>query len=293
MIVYIVLHYISYDMTYECVESLLRIINAENSHIVIVDNGSPNNSGLELEETFKNNCLVDVIHLSPNEGFARGNNAGYVYAKLNYTPDFIVLVSNDVIISDSNFEKKILEIYNETGFFVLGPDIVMNKNKSHQSPIKDNPIDYESAIRLQKRLAVSLKFYPVCFVYSNLMYHLKNAVKKLIGYNSSKNSMDKTVVHENVVLHGACTIFSKKYISIEDEALDSRTYLYMEEDILYQKCKNKNYRIVYNPQLSVLHMDDVDTDMIYRSGYKKTKAKMLEQYKSIKVLIEVLKSTSE
>ena len=40
----------------------------------------------------------------------------------------------------------------------------------------------------------------------------------------------------NPVLHGACYIFSRRYLELEKEAFDSRTFLYHEEEILHYNC---------------------------------------------------------
>ena len=42
---FVILHYYAYDMTVECVNNLLRLFSNEEIKIVIVDNGSKNNSG--------------------------------------------------------------------------------------------------------------------------------------------------------------------------------------------------------------------------------------------------------
>ena len=59
--VYLILHYISIDETKKCVESIISKSKKKNYDIVIVDNASPNNSGLQLKEVYKNNKNIHII----------------------------------------------------------------------------------------------------------------------------------------------------------------------------------------------------------------------------------------
>ena len=53
-IAFVILHYITYDDTIECVKSILNNRNlSKNSRIVVVDNGSPNESYRILEQEFQ------------------------------------------------------------------------------------------------------------------------------------------------------------------------------------------------------------------------------------------------
>ena len=78
---FVILHYISITDTIECIESILKNINYLKYYIIVVDNGSKNNSGNILKEKYKNNSNVKVILNENNLGFARGNNVGYKLAK--------------------------------------------------------------------------------------------------------------------------------------------------------------------------------------------------------------------
>ena len=42
---FVILHYVAFDMTTECVDNLLNRFGNDNILIVIVDNSSPNSSG--------------------------------------------------------------------------------------------------------------------------------------------------------------------------------------------------------------------------------------------------------
>ena len=48
---FVVLHYLAYEMTLQCTESLLGL--AGEKHVVIVDNASPGGSGQRLAQHFR------------------------------------------------------------------------------------------------------------------------------------------------------------------------------------------------------------------------------------------------
>ena len=73
---FVVLHYMAYDMTVECVSTLIQHFGDQNIKIVVVDNASSNGSGKMLASKYQDDCRVEVILNPQNEGFARGNNVG-------------------------------------------------------------------------------------------------------------------------------------------------------------------------------------------------------------------------
>ena len=120
MVCFVVLHYMVVEETKKCIESIQRI-NGEKK-IIIVDNASKNDSGLEIQQMYKNDNDIEVIINDQNLGFANGNNIGYQKA-LIYNPDFIVVMNNDIEITQEDFIERVNNTYNEEKFAVLGPDI--------------------------------------------------------------------------------------------------------------------------------------------------------------------------
>lgn len=283
MVAFVVLHYISYDMTKECVDNLISKFGNTDSKIILVDNGSTNGSGKQLKEDYANSTIVDFLSIEKNCGFGRGNNVGYTYAKNNLNPDFIIFVSNDVLILDENYIDKVYEIYKRTKFHVLGPDIYSTSAKIHQSPFRLTPLTREE---IEKYIKTNEKIFKHFRLYY-LKLKIKGFIKKILHVSKNRltNSNYETE-QTNVILHGASMVFSRDYIDVEDYAYNPKTYLYMEEDILYFHCMKNNYKIVYSPLISVNHLEDVDTNIIYKTGYVRLKNKMEECTKSARILLE-------
>ena len=100
---FVILHYCSINETINCIESIQSKIDNDNYYIVIVDNGSPNNTGKELEQQYANNRHCVVLLNKDNLGFARGNNVGFRYAKFILNCNYICMLKSDTKLISDNF----------------------------------------------------------------------------------------------------------------------------------------------------------------------------------------------
>ena len=134
-IAYVILHYLAGADTRECAQSILQATknSVHNTHIVIVDNGSPNDSYDWLQKEFHAHPQVSLLHSEENLGFARGNNLGFAYAKHQLHADYIVILNNDTVLSQTDFNEILVDKFLQTKYGVLGPDIVTADGK-HQNP---------------------------------------------------------------------------------------------------------------------------------------------------------------
>ena len=80
-IAFVVLHYNVPEVTRQCVDSIRTLQGNKKKKIVIVDNASPDGSGVLLEKEYAQDEDIKVLVSERNEGFARGNNRGYHYAR--------------------------------------------------------------------------------------------------------------------------------------------------------------------------------------------------------------------
>lgn len=292
MFVFVILHYLSEEMTVECVEKLRTVFAEQAYHIVIVDNGSANQSGERLRERYQNTDKCTILLNSENLGFARGNNIGYAYAKHNLDADYIIVMNNDVLIEDNRFLDKIIALDRSTEFHILGPDIHAAKTGIHQNPMRRTGYTKSEVEKIISERRRWLALYPLHYSFRYAMQWLKQMIKKMIGRKEKPAEALNPLASEptvmNPVLHGACYIFSRRFIDREDEAFDPATFLYFEEDILYYKSMKKGYRMVYDSSLSVEHLEDVSTNREFRSQYAKRKMKYRELIRSASVLLKLM-----
>lgn len=275
---FVVLHYLAYQMTLQCTESLLGL--AGEKHIVLVDNASPNGSGQKLAEHFAVHPEVTVLLSPRNEGFARGNNLGYSYLREHFSCDFIVILNNDVLIPDTAFMDKVTSIYKETPFAVLGPDILHPGTGLHQNPAH---LQGFTRAEVQTRLERYRKNL-THFAWRRFKWQLKKAFRPA----SAPEEKPWRELAQNAVLHGACFVFSQDFIRVRDHAFNPGTFLYFEEDILQYECLQQGLSLLYSPQVQVLHLEDVATDKAFRSRLRKEKMKLQESVRSMEILLNLM-----
>ena len=114
---YVVLHYNTDQDTVECINSIRRMTD---NPIVIVCNGSKNDSDEFIEKYYENQMSIFVIKNNENKGFARGNNDGIRYLRQNNIADIVVCINNDIVFTDASFEEKIVREYISSGYSVGG-----------------------------------------------------------------------------------------------------------------------------------------------------------------------------
>ena len=215
--------------------------------MVVVDNGSGDGSGEELRRRFANCSNIVVVINDQNLGFAKGNNVGYKYVKEHFDVDCVVVMNNDVLISQKSFADIMASYMEGNNLDVCGPDIITPESR-HQNPLLRQQF---STFRIFKWLVLD--------VLRLLMLKLHIMEKRILaGYTANSNSFQRQDVDLNnitdCVLHGSCVAFSRSYISKEDFAFVPVTFLFAEEMILYDYCKRRNYRSGICPSAQVTHL---------------------------------------
>lgn len=273
---YVILHYQALEETRNCIESVLTI-STKDDVIIVVDNCSVNHSGQQLKREYQNNEQIEIIINSSNEGFARGNNIGFIQAKKKYNCNIIILLNNDILINQSNFRQILLEEYELHQFDIAGPQILYkNGLVNHGSPSK--PI-HTSLMRIRIGEISNLIRYLLTFVNLDIWF----------GNIFDKNQTEKELYCENYIedvqLAGCFLIFTPKYISIFD-GLNPNTFMYLEEAILYTRAQKAKLVIAFDSKLQAIHLEDIATsEMFSGNSRKKRRFKYRCQMKSFKVLI--------
>lgn len=269
---YVVLHYSVYEMTIKCVDALLNI-SSVNSEIIIVDNNSPNNSGDLLMSKYCGNHNVSVIKVSSNIGFAKGNNVGYITAKEKGC-NLIVVMNNDVVILEENFEKILHQVIINDNVGVLCPDII-NLENQHQNPFRLYRLSTLSILKdLLKQIILYFRFYLSSEKVANSYTFQKRKRVNLRPYSNY-----------GIIPHGAAVIYTQNFINMSDVAFLPVTFFYGEEDLLYDYLLKLNLTTYYAKELTVYHHEKVATHSISKGTKKRclfqTKNRIKSNYVTI------------
>lgn len=257
-IVFTILHYCVPEITVQCIESICSTLSYNNYEIVVVDNASPDGSGPLLQKKYSGYGNIHFILNKQNEGFARGNNAGYQYANETLHSDFIVMLNNDCQMIQQDFAEKILEIYHQTPFHVLGPDILTPAGE-RRNPHRMKTFSRKDVERIIRNRTVILSYLK-----AKRLFHIEKRITFIEDWDKKRSASERAeVVHDcpqkDVVLQGSCLIFSKDYLRKEEEAFCPETFMWLEEEILSYMCIQKGYSILYNPQIKILHLEEAST----------------------------------
>lgn len=240
------------EMTHQCIARLKKIIQTD-SKIVIVDNCSPNGSGEQLEIEYENDPNIIVLINKSNEGFAKGNNLGYAYAKKYFHPSLIVVMNNDILIKQNNFEDIIINDMESNNLDVCGPDIITS-NGIHQNPLWHQRLN--SFIITKYIIEFCIKKY---ILDNKLFFNIFQKIKKSYTLGNKREKYLFPNVSNKSLLCGACIIFGSRYIQEENFAFLPITFMYWEEDILFDYLKYKKYTIGFLFNAKVIHKEGVAT----------------------------------
>lgn len=289
---FVILHYMTYEDTCVCVESIEKQCMNFDYHIIIVDNGSNNMSVEKLKKTYKNEPKIKIIENEKNLGFANGNNVGFRYAKKILKSDFIILANNDTLLVNNSFCNEVIKEYEKTKFAVLGPKIQLKDNTIN--PIAYPDIQINTLKRQLKRYEISILcdqnifLYFTKYLYQKIKRKLNNIGKNKSAENKISEKYNVNLHHENLLLHGCFWIFSKQYIDLFD-GLDNRTFLYREEELLYKRLLDNGLKNVYNPKVVIKHNEDLATNALKKTAREKSIFVNKNRIKSTKILIEEVK----
>ena len=284
---FVILHYLVPDITRRCLNCLTGNFSDHDISVVVVDNASPDGSGAELQQEFGNDARIHFVLLRKNEGFARGNNEGYRYAMENLSPDFVIVMNNDVMVEDPGFLDGIVQEYGSKPFAVLGPDIYSPAADWHQNPARLKPMSLHEVKVLRAKMAAKHRFYAY--------HHFSWKLKLRLGLAREKAPVDQgsDTGHEGCVLHGACYIFSPDFLKTRPFAFNPTTFLYAEEDILAWECAKASLCVRYTPALKVTHLEDAATNAAIHSDYFRRKMKYGRIADSLDVLIKLMENGAE
>ncbi len=284
-IAFSLLHYNNLEVTREAVTYLQGLNNINECEIIIVDNASPNGSGKEIEELYNAEENIHVILNSQNGGFAYGNNIGYKYAK-ELSCDVIVVMNNDIYIKDIKFIEKLSRCVNESDDEIIAP--IIYGQEGNQNPFR---VEKSSTKHLYKLFFYNWfisKLY--CIPGINSIYAHSRDKKDKKRKKTTCSSIEEKKSSKIWAPHGACIIFTKKWVSKEKFAFLPLTFMYFEEDILAEYAHAQGYSIYYDEKLNVHHVEDASVTFSTKTSVMKRKFISKNMSNSIMKLIELRKN---
>ena len=234
----ILVNYNGVDVLPACLSSIKKFIPESNYEIILVDNASEDSS---LDFVVQNFPRVNLIKLSKNIGFGAGNNAGVKVGK----GEFLFLLNTDTILTDNIFPHiiKLMSASSDVG--IIGPKLLF--------PDRSFQISFSPEIGI-KGEAKARKIY-------------KNAQDK---NKLSIIEQDFQDIKEVDIVVGAALFIRTDLFNLLG-GFDENFFMYFEESDLCQRVRNKGFKVLYTPYVSLIH--------IRGHSVNKTSNKMAVEYR--------------
>ena len=204
----------------EFLPSVVQYSKIPNTHIVVADNGSTDNSVAFIKEKYPD---IEIVKNSRNDGFARGYND----ALKNIDADIYALLNNDVEVSENWLPPVISLFQEEENTVIIQPKILDYKNK--------NLFEYAGA----GGGFIDKYGYPHC------RGRIFSTVEKDLGqYNDSS---------EIFWASGAC-FFIRTKVFHELQGFDEDYFAHQEEIDLCWRAQNLGKTIKYVGRSTIFHV---------------------------------------
>ena len=200
---------------------------------------------------------------------------GIEYARNKYHSKFYIVMNNDVYINDKEFLNNIRFDYDKYKFDMLGPYISSPTGESiNPFPV----IKDEKSLRVEiERCLKLIKIYRHSLTYSLLQIGIK--VKHLMHKPVLSKNGDKILLDSP--LHGCCIIFSEKYLKKYKYPFYNETFLFHEEEFLYQRVMRDNLISMYDPNLKAFHKEG---SSVKKNNKNERKSKLFREYNRLRSL---------
>ncbi|HNT23470.1 MAG TPA: glycosyltransferase family 2 protein [Anaerolineales bacterium] len=123
-VIVLILNWNNPQDTIVCLESVTKS-DYPNFSVVVIDNGSTDNSVTMLRQSFPN---LDIQELHSNFGYAEGNNIGMRYA-LSKRADYLLILNNDTWVAQDMLNELVKYAVAHPAAGMVGPKVLCGMGK--------------------------------------------------------------------------------------------------------------------------------------------------------------------
>lgn len=198
-----------------------------NVIVTVVDNASTDNS---VEFIEKNYQKINLIKTSKNLGFSAGNNL----ALRKSTADYIMLLNSDTQLTEKskNIDILIDMLKEDNKIGIVTPKLLLTNGKIDMACHRGEPSLLD------------------CFFYFFGFEKFFSKIKFFTHYHLLHK--DLNTIHEVDAVTGACIITKLKCLK-EIDLFDERYFMYSEDMDLCRKYRQNGYKIIFNPDVEIVH----------------------------------------
>jgi GT2 family glycosyltransferase len=230
----IILNYNTYQLTCNCIESVIKYTRGVTYEIILVDNNSTECDASLFSEKFPG---ITLIKNKENNGFAKGNNLGIQYAQ----GDTILLLNSDTLLQEDAISRAAFTLAQNSSIGALGVKMTYPDGSLQYTARRFRSVQWE--------LLDLLRFVLL------LMAYKKRALLMLGKY--FKCDFNTTCDW----LNGAFFMLPRKIIlQMPGHKLDDRFFMYGEDHLWCYQIKKLGYNCFFYCETAIIHLNNGSTD---------------------------------
>ena len=223
----VILNYNTRQLTLDCLASLIKVKSEVDFEIILCDNGSTDGSVEAIRSKYPS---VIIVENNANLGFAKGNNAARHVAKGRH----ILFLNTDTIVGKAVLLKTIRYLEEHPDVGALSCKLVLADGSLDKDARRSFPTPWVSFTHLALPLD---KIFPKSKLFARYWY----------------GHVSPDVTQEVDVIQGAYFLAPKKLLDSVDW-FDEAYFLDGEDIDLCWKIRKKGYKLVYYPEVNILHL---------------------------------------
>ena len=233
MVSVIIINYNTFQMTCDCIRSVIQFTKGVPFEIILVDNASTERNPADFASQFPS---IKLIASPINLGFAGGNNLGIREA----TGNMILLLNSDTLLTEDSISICAEQLGKDPAIGVLGCRQVF----------PDGALQY-SARRFR---SISWELLDL-FRFIVKLYSPESRARRMLGqYFMHNESMEVDWVN------GAFFLLPRKVIDqLPGQQLDERFFMYGEDVLWCEQIKKLGYKVFFLSTTSLIHITSGST----------------------------------
>ncbi|MBM3283673.1 glycosyltransferase family 2 protein [Candidatus Gottesmanbacteria bacterium] len=233
----IILHYKNEVDTKECLASVVsNYPEKEQPRIILVVNLTNKLFCSFLKRTYPR---IELIEISENSGFAKGNNLGIIKA-LELGNEFLILLNNDTLVSPGLFGELVRYAENNPSTGLISPKIYFAPGFEYHKD-KYNQKDKGKV-----------------FWYAGGLIDWSNIYASHRGVDEVDKGQFENITETDFAT-GCCMLITRKLIE-KIGLLDKKYYLYFEDVDYSIRSKKAGFKVVYYPKAYLWHKNASSSD---------------------------------
>ncbi len=237
------------DATLELLRSLRRLDHFESLYVIIVSNGSISGASSRTPPIIEAQTNVQLVESPTNRGYFGGAKRGIEWYRTvrGQLPHWVIICNNDIKIAENLFLERLFSL-DPDNVGVIAPRIISSRMGLNQNPfMRQRPGRWRVA-----ELRFWLANYQLARFHEHLSLLKKNFRRRITQFTRSQKEAGPARPMAIYAPHGSFMIFSQEFFK-RGGYIDDGSFLYLEEVIVAEICRQIALPVVYNPNLTVLH----------------------------------------